>query len=284
MSNVKKVFVPFGCGANVKGIAESNIVIFNKYDDAILVEVEKTDSLSNEKLINLGKVVKTNLNIAKAVNKELQLGNRVLCIGGDHSIALGSISAIASNIDNLGVIWVDAHGDMNTHLTTETGHIHGMILAALQGHGHPQLIDIFRPGKKIETRNVVIFGVRDLDKKEQELMNEVGVLYITHKEILKNGLMASLNNVKKYLSNVKNLHISFDLDSINPQFISGVSVPVKSGFTTEEGKAIIEFLFNNFNVRTADIVEFNKEFDKDEQTEKYLHILIELFQNKLSIN
>lgn len=284
MSNVKKVFVPFGCGANVKGIAESNIVIFNKYDDAILVEVEKTDSLSNEKLINLGKVVKTNLNIAKVVNKELQLGNRVLCIGGDHSIALGSISAIASNIDNLGVIWVDAHGDMNTHLTTETGHIHGMILAALQGHGHPQLIDIFRPGKKIETRNVVIFGVRDLDKKEQELMNEVGVLYITHKEILKNGLMASLNNVRKYLSHLKNLHISFDLDSINPQFIPGVSVPVKSGFTTEEGKAIIEFLFNNFNVHTADIVEFNKKFDKDEQTEKYLHILIELFQNKLSIN
>lgn len=269
--------VPIHLGANRAGIDFALDVLRENYPETfrgmieISVEKQKED-FKNKKMKYKNTILHTCEKLAAKVNAEAKEGKFPIIIGGDHSIALGSISGMAVERKNLGVIWIDAHGDMNTDAITESGNIHGMPLALLQGHGDPDLVKCFHSEPKIKSENVVVLGARDLDFKERELMDKLGVKHISYQNVLDRGLPAILKEIKDHLK-VENIHISFDVDSIDPNFAPGVSTPVHIGFTPEEMFETFDFIFRNYNVSSVDIVEFNPVNDEDEKTCKFVNEL-----------
>lgn len=281
--SIKKIFIPLMYGANVVGIEAGPEYIKKEVD----IEAEELEIIQicegkvDGRLKNLGTIIKNSEILADKVNDIISKGDFPLVIGGDHSVALGSVSGVANSYKNLGVIWIDAHGDMNTHETTETGNIHGMILASLQGQGDKKLSEIYFKDIKVKTENIIIIGVRDLDKKERDLMESLGVKYYEYEYIVQKGLNFVLLESYKYLRNkTSNVHLSVDLDSIDPVYSPGVSTPVDSGFTVSEVKLIIEFLFDNFNIISSDIVEYNPLKDRQQKTLNILLDIINLIEMK----
>lgn len=282
---VKKIILSYGNAGADEGVFEGAKKLLKKGElsnycllEPILVAKETKNNLKNlnEVLLNIDLV-------AKKTKEALIEGAFPLFIGGDHSLSLGTVSAVSSHYDNLGLIWFDAHGDMNTNKTSPSGNIHGMILAALQGYGDESLTDFYFQGIKVKTSNVLIFGVRDLDSKEKELIKEKGVTYITYDEIKQMGLKAALKKVKNYFKNkTNNIHLSFDLDVLDPQLSPGVSVPVRKGFNFQESKEIIEGIFKDFNVTSMDIVEYNPQLDQNNQTLTYLLKTIKEVENLIN--
>lgn len=203
-------------------------------------------------------------------------------IGGDHSVAMGSISAVASTLDeDLGVIWVDAHADSNTPETTITGNIHGMPLAAVQGYGHDKLVDLMTKGPKIKSDNVVIFGARSIDFREKLFVEQLGVKVVYHKDIIANGFEKEFEGAMAYLkSRVTKVHLSFDLDVLNPELMPGVSIPVEDGLTPEQGEFIFDYFIDNDLLASMDLVEYNPAFDKDRITRDYVIKILDKMKGK----
>lgn len=268
--------VPMNLGANKAGIEFSIDVLQENYpdtfEDMTVIDVEKQKENFNDwNLKYKNTILHTCEKLATQVNEAVRDGYRPITIGGDHSIALGSISGVALEKE-IGVIWIDAHGDMNTDEITMSGNIHGMPLALLQGYGDRDLVNCFYEGAKIESKNVVVLGARDLDYKEREFMEELGVKIISYDEVIHRGLEAVLEEIKDYLQ-VDNVHISFDVDSIDPEFAPGVSTPVRNGFTPEEMFETFKFIFKNYFVTSVDIVEYNPVNDKNGKTMEFVNEL-----------
>lgn len=211
-------------------------------------------------------------------------GDFFLTIGGDHSVSLGTVSAISKYKENLSVIWIDAHADSNTPNTTLTGNIHGTILASLYGEGDKKMINLGFDGIKVEKNNVLVFGTRDVDEKEKEILLKNNIKNIPFEEL--QGL--NINNKKKildYLLNKSNpLHISLDLDALDPRYIPGVSVPVKGGFSKDEVIEIITHLFKEYDVVSMDIVEYNLEMDNNNLTKDFILELIKVIEKNIVKN
>lgn len=207
-------------------------------------------------------------------------GQIPVTIGGDHSIAMGSISGVASE-GEIGVIWVDAHGDCNTPETTITGNIHGMPLAAVQGHGHDKLVNLIKEGPKVKSENVVIFGARSLDFREKQFIEQLGVKVVYHADILKNGFEKEFEAATQYLkSKVEKVHVSFDLDVLNPEIMPGVSIPVEDGLTPEQGEYIFDYFIDNEILAALDIVEYNPAFDRDHVTRDFVLKILDKMHRK----
>lgn len=274
--------VPMNLGANKAGIEFGPDTLCEAFPDTFdemeIIEVEKQKENFNEwNLKYKNTILNTCEKLATAVNEAVRDGYRPIVIGGDHSIALGSISGVSLEKE-VGVIWIDAHGDMNTDESTITGNIHGMPLALLQGAGDRDLVNCFYEGAKIDSKNVVILGARDLDFKEREIIDQLGVKVIYHDEVLQKGLDNILEEIREYLQ-IDNLHISFDVDSVNPELAPGVSTPVRNGFTTDEIFQTFKYLFKNYSITSVDIVEFNPVNDKNDKTLKFVNELTEYVVN-----
>lgn len=274
--------VPMNLGANKAGIEFGPDTLCEAFPDTFdemeIIEVEKQKENFNEwNLKYKNTILNTCEKLATAVNEAVRDGYRPIVIGGDHSIALGSISGVSLEKE-IGVIWIDAHGDMNTDESTITGNIHGMPLALLQGAGDRDLVNCFYEGAKIDSKNVVILGARDLDFKEREIIDQLGVKVIYHDEVLQKGLDNILEEIREYLQ-IDNLHISFDVDSVNPELAPGVSTPVRNGFTTDEIFQTFKYLFKNYSITSVDIVEFNPVNDKNDKTLKFVNELTEYVVN-----
>lgn len=281
MKKIKFLAAPFYLGANNKGIKEG----YEKYKKDILCEyvldVSKfKEDFSNDNLKNLDAVIEMTKELSKQTSKAVKNGDIPITIGGDHSIALGTIAGVSEQINNLGVVWIDAHGDMNTDKTTPSGNIHGMILAALQGIGNEKLTRLVK--NQISTENVFIFGTRDLDKNEEALMNNVETNYFSYDVIKSNGLIETLSQLKNKMKNIKKLHLSIDLDAINPMFAPGVSVPVNGGFSPDDTHLIVDFFFKHFEIVSIDVVEYNPIEDIEDKTLKIMKKLIEYLVANIS--
>ncbi len=279
----KIIGVPLNLGANKSGSEFSAETLKKMYPQIFsemkILNVERKDENFLEKKMKYKNTVfEAAKKTATEVNKIIKAGSRAITIGGDHSIALGSISGVSSE-KKVGVIWIDAHADMNTDESTETGHIHGMPLALLQGLGNKDFVNCFYEGRKIESQNVIIIGARDVDKEEKNVVVKAGVKIIYFDEIIEKGLEKVLEEIKEYLK-VENLHISFDIDSIDPKFAPGVSTPVKQGFSFEDIYSLFNFSFNNFVVPSIDIVELNPINDVDNRTIEFAKNLCEYILNK----
>jgi ornithine decarboxylase len=243
--------------------------------------VTESESFENKYIKYINSIVQNCENLAKKVNDVVSSGKIPITIGGDHSIAMGSILGVAKEKE-IGVMWVDAHGDSNTDKTTVTGNIHGMPLAAVQGYGHEKLINIFNNNRKIKSENIVIFGARDLDYREKLFIEKLGIKIVYFTDIEKNGLESEFSKAITYLTERvnNNIHLSFDLDVINPKILPGVSIPVEGGITLEQAEYIFDYFINNNLLSSADIVEYNPIFDENHITRDFVIKIIRKFYNK----
>ena len=186
-------------------------------------------------------------------------------LGGDHSISAGTIAGLSGS-DRLGVIWVDAHADFNTPATSPSGNVHGMPLAALLGYGPPELVDLGRPGRKLDPACVALVGVRSLDPDERTRLRESGVGVYTMRDIDERGLSQVAGEVVRRLSHVDRIHVSLDLDVLDPSVAPGVGTPVPGGLTYREAHLLMEILADTGRVRSLDLVEINPILDQGNRT------------------
>ena len=184
-------------------------------------------------------------------------------LGGDHAIAIGTVSGVARSSAGLrtGVIWVDAHADFNTPATSPSGNIHGMPLAALTGRGHPDLVGIGGQGASVRTEDVVVIGLRSVDVEEKRLLREAGVRVYTMKDIDAYGAGRVVRNAIKGLAHVDRVHLSLDLDVLDPEVAPGVGTPVRGGLTYREAHLLMELLNETGMVSSFDVVEVNPILD-----------------------
>lgn len=221
----------------------------------------------NAKYIN--EILEVNESLAQQVYASLCAKGFPVIVGGDHSLATGSLAGVSKFYeDDLAVVWIDAHGDINTFETSPSGNVHGMPLAASMGVGAKSLTNLFFDGVKVNSKNVFIIGARDLDKGELELIEELKLNVWTMDDIKSIGMDKLCEQVKEKLIclGVNNVHISFDVDSIDPVHIKGTGTPVPNGFTVDEGKEILKTLFDTKLVKSMDFVEFNPKLDDTDVT------------------
>jgi arginase len=196
-----------------------------------------------------------------------------LFIGGDHSIALGTIGGI-SHAGPVGVLWIDAHGDFNTPASSPSGNLHGMPLAALMGLGAPELVNLGRPGPKLTATDVILIGIRDLDREERRLLRESRVGVYTMRQIDEQGMAAVVNEALQRLNHHTRLHISLDMDSLDPGDAPGVGTPVPGGLTYREAHLLMEILADDGRISSIDVVEINPILDAHNQTARLATELI----------
>ncbi|MBT9282521.1 MULTISPECIES: arginase [Hydrogenibacillus] len=205
--------------------------------------------------------------LSETVREHLVAGAVPVVLGGDHSLAIGSIAgAAAAAGGRLGVIWIDAHGDVNTPETTPSGNIHGMPLAVALGYGDARLVAVGGPGAKVRPEAVVMLGLRDLDPGEKAFIRRLGLQAYTMHDIDRYGMSAVLERALSALPPVEALHVSLDLDALDPSDAPGVGTPVPGGITYREAHLAMEMLYETGLVRSVDVVEVNPILDERNRT------------------
>lgn len=220
------------------------------------------------KLRNLGAVVEACTKLAEQVATAVEHKKFPLVLGGDHSIAIGTLAGLAQHYKNLGVIWYDAHADMNTAETSPSGNIHGMPLAVAMGLGHEKLTHIGGEQPKIDPKNLVIIGARSVDEGERELIKEKGIKVYSMHEIDRLGMAAVMGDALAYLRSreIDGLHLSLDLDGLDPMYTPGVGTPVPGGITYRESHLAMEMLQESNLLTSAEFVEVNPVLDTKNAT------------------
>ncbi len=194
-------------------------------------------------------------------------------VGGDHSIAVGTIGGV-SHQEPVGVLWIDAHGDFNTPGTSPSGNLHGMPLATLMGLGRPEWVNLGRSGPKLKGSQVVLVGIRDLDPQERAAIKEKDVTVYTMREIDERGMAAVAHEALERLSSFSRVHVSLDMDSLDPSQAPGVGTPVPGGLTYREAHLLMEIIADCACVGSLDVVEINPILDNRNHTAKMAMELI----------
>jgi len=233
----------------------------------IVIPQPESQPVGNLKLKYLDPIVEASEELAHLVTTALRDDEFPVILGGDHSIALGSISGVARVHPSLGVIWVDAHGDFNSDETTPSGNIHGMVLAALAGIGDPQLVGIGGWSPKLSADRIVIVGARDLDPGEQQLLREHHVHVITMSAIDERGISSVMREAIAIAGKGDGpIHLSLDMDSLDPREAPGVGTPVRGGLSYREAHLAMELISASRQVVSMDIVEVNAILDSKNAT------------------
>jgi arginase len=226
----------------------------------------------NEPLKYRDEVVCVANELAKRVEGVVRSGSTPIILGGDHSISLGSGSGVANAVKSPGIIWYDAHADFNTSKTSPSGNIHGMILGALCGYGDPEvgdrvLIEVAGGGPHIDPRHIVIVGARDIDLGERALLRRSGVHVFTMADIDRQGMDRITRDAIALASDgTPGIHVSFDLDGVDPKDAPGVGTPVPGGMTWREAHLAMELVASSGKLLSLDLVEVNPILDEHNRT------------------
>ena len=208
---------------------------------------------------------------AEMVLKTLEVGKVPVVLGGDHSVAAGTVAGVAEfyrrQEQKIGLVWIDAHSDINTPATSPSGNVHGMPLAAIMGLGPPELANIFGFSPKVLPENCVIVGVRDIDGFEKENIRKAGVEVFTMRDIDERGMRAVMEEALRMAGRgTAGYHISLDMDWIDPEDAPGVGTPVRGGATYREGHLAMEIIADHARMLSFEIVEVNPVIDEHNQT------------------
>ncbi len=235
----------------------------------IVVPQPESQPIGNPRLKYLEPIVTVSINLADVVSEGLREQEFPLILGGDHSIALGSISGVARIHPNVGIIWIDAHADFNTEETTPSGNIHGMILAALAGIGEKRLTEIGGWKPKIQTGNIVIVGARDLDPGEQQLLLQNNIHIFTMSDIDEHGISEVMGHAIEIAGkDGQPIHLSLDMDSLDPREAPGVGTLVRGGLSYREAHLAMEKIARTKQLISMDVVEVNAILDRENATAK----------------
>lgn len=228
---------------------------------------ERVHSDENTNLKNLKAVADASERLAQTVSDVITNKRFPLVLGGDHSIAIGTLAGVSRHYQNLGVIWYDAHGDLNTADTSPSGNIHGMPLAASIGIGDDALTRIGGYTPKVKPENIVIIGARSLDEGEKELIKEKGIKVYTMHEIDRMGMTKVMEETILYLRDkTDGVHLSLDLDGLDPHDAPGVGTPVIGGISYRESHLAMEMLAESQLITSAEFVEVNPILDERNKT------------------
>ena len=232
----------------------------------IEVPIAETCAIADPRLKYVDCIVPMARRAAGAVATCMNAGHFPLVLGGDHSLALGSIRG-AARVRNIGVIWVDAHADFNTETTTPSGNIHGMPLAALCGLGDARLTQIWDEETCVDPKRVAIIGARDLDAGEKTNLKEEGVMVMGMEQIDRFGIVTAVEKaIERVSPNAEGIYLSFDMDVMDPRHAPGVGTPVAAGLTQREGHVACELIGETGKLIGMDIVEVNPILDVQNQT------------------
>jgi arginase len=238
----------------------------------IRVEIAETQPSGSDKARFLKPIAETCTRTAEAVLKTLEEGMTPLVLGGDHSLAAGSISGVSEFYrrqgQKIGVIWIDAHSDINTPETSPSGNVHGMPLAALLGLGPEALGNLFGYSPKIAAENTVLIGVRDIDAGERANIRRAGVAEVyTMRDIDERGMRAVMEEgLRAAGRGTAGYHVSLDMDWIDPEDAPGVGTPVRGGATYREAHLAMEILADHGRLLSFEIVEVNPVIDEHNRT------------------
>lgn len=252
----------------IKIIKKNNHTIYDLGNIYVREVHENEKYYSHAKMKYIDPIVEIDTNLAQQVYNAISSGNFPFVIGGDHSLGLGSISGASRYFDNMGVIWIDAHGDINTPETSPSGNVHGMPLAAAMGIGYERLVNLYYEGVKVKPENVFIIGARDLDKGEIELIRQLNLNLWTTKKIKAYGVEKTLTEIMAKIQSrgIKHAHLSFDIDCLDKSLVPGTGTPVAEGLDLEEVKFILKTFMESKIITSMDFVELNTVLDKDDIT------------------
>jgi arginase len=245
----------------------------HQVEDIGNISVKQPEELSygEKRAKYIGEITDACKDLGAAVLKSLEEGYLPLVLGGDHSIAAGSISGVAAHFrkekKSIGCIWLDAHSDMNTPETSPSGNVHGMPLSAIMGYGTGELDDLFGFKPKIEPQNVVLVGVRDLDTHEKKFIKKLGVKAFTMREIDERGMREVMSDALKYaMDDTDGIAVSLDMDFVDPSDAPGVGTPVRGGVTYREAHLAMEMIADSESMVSMEIVEINPIIDEHNRT------------------
>jgi arginase len=284
--NIRVIGVPLDMGASRRGVdmgpsamrvagLEARLEALGHHvtdGGNIRVEVAETRASGSENARYLTEITETCTRTAEAVLAALDRGETPLVLGGDHSLAAGSVSGVAHFYrrrgQKIGIIWIDAHSDINTPDTSPSGNVHGMPLAALLGLGPEPLANIYGYSPKIEPENAVLVGVRDIDAAERENIRRAGISEVyTMRDIDERGMRAVMEEALRAAGRgTAGYHVSLDLDWIDPEDAPGVGTPVRGGATYREAHLAMEILADHGRLLSFEMVEVNPVIDEHNRT------------------
>ncbi|HEY1743559.1 MAG TPA: arginase [Granulicella sp.] len=236
------------------------------------VAIAETKHRGEENARYLKEIAETCTTVAQEVCKTLQRGMTPVILGGDHSVAAGSVSGVAeyyrSRQQKIGLIWIDAHSDLNTPETSPSGNVHGMPLAALLGLEPKSLADICGFSPKVLPENTVLIGVRDIDTTEKENIKRVGLTHVyTMRDIDERGMRAVMEDALRAAGHgTAGYQVSLDMDWIDPENAPGVGTPVRGGATYREAHLAMEIIADHGGMLSLEVVEVNPVLDERNRT------------------
>jgi arginase len=284
-SNIAVIGAPLDLGAGRRGVdmGPSAIRVANldgrladlgyEVEDLGNVDVPQAESVpkSDRNARFLPQITQTCKRLASMVERAAGDGKTPLVLGGDHSVAVGSVSGISRHFRKqrrqVGLIWIDAHADMNTPATSPSGNVHGMPLACIIGLGPRELTHLYNYAPKIDPKNVALVGIRDVDQLEKPHVKQSGVHAFTMREIDERSLRVILREaIDIACAGTAGFHLSFDMDAVDPQVAPGVGTPVRGGFTYREAHLAMEIINDSGQMTSMDIVEVNPVIDERNRT------------------
>lgn len=226
--------------------------------DVPVRERQAADLGDNPRLKYVGEITSVANQTAQRIHQTIQDGNRAIVLGGDHSITLGSFAGASRAVSgNIGMVYFDAHGDMNTDQTSLTGNIHGMHLAALMGFGADELVNIYGDGAKLDKSNLLHIGGSDWDQAELDLIKRENLTAFTLFDLLTQGIGPLTQRIDELCQRVDNVYVSLDLDAIDQIYAPGAGMPNAKGLTYREIAILAAYIGQHCNVIGVDIVEYN---------------------------
>jgi arginase len=245
----------------------------HQVEDIGNISVKQAEEMSygEKRAKYLDEIAETCKDLGEAVQKSLEENFFPLVLGGDHSIAAGAASGVASffrkDKKDIGYIWLDAHGDMNTPESSPSGNVHGMPLASIMGYGPTELVDLMGFKPKVEPGNIVIVGARDLDAQERKMMKKSGVHVFTMREIDERGMREVMSDALKYaMDDTAGIAVSLDMDFVDPSDAPGVGTPVRGGVTYREAHLAMEMIADSEAMASLEVVEINPVIDEHNRT------------------
>ena len=236
---------------------------------AVALPEQKKEGAAHAKYLK--EITATCTTSADLVLKTLEAGKIPLVLGGDHSVAAGTVSGVAKYYrrknQKIGLIWIDAHTDMNTPETSPSGNVHGMPLAALMGLGPSELGNIYEFSPKVNPENCVLVGIRDVDNFEKENIRKAGVEVFTMRDIDERGMRVVMEEALAMAGRgTAGYHVSLDMDWIDPEDAPGVGTPVWGGATYREAHLAMEIIADDGRMLSFEMVEVNPVIDEHNQT------------------
>ena len=269
------IFVPLNLGCEKQGTELAPEIIGYLFKQNINSSIRDGNIIINSpSFIEFGTIIKKDsmmfpdqiIDVCKKLNEACyntaSINDMPIILGGDHAVSWGSISGILRYYNDLSVVYIDAHGDCNIAESSPTGHIHGMHMSYLMNLGNPVYKDALGQ-EKIAKNDILYLGIRDLDPFEQDLLKNGNVC--SSKDI-NESLDGVINKTNTFLKNRKHIHISLDIDVLDPKLCPGTGVPVPDGISLEKLNALLETVFINSNVVSMDLVEYNPLLDKDNKS------------------